>query len=325
MQSLDSFQGEKISLFHIIKRRMRREKRTITQVTDLNGRKHTSSTAIIETFVAHFEQKFQQIQVDEACVKSMVEAGHLRLPEDMKEIPDGPLTSEELRCAVDKGEKKKAPGRDGISSVFFQVNWEVMKDDLRKLFSEMFLDRKLTAQQKHGVIVLCPKNTSPVVPADYRPITLLNNDYKIMARIIAGRLKPVLADLLHPSQHCGVPGRTIFEAVATVRDAIAHAERANTPLCVISLDFKEAFDKISHSYLFSVLQSYGFSKGFIDRIKHMYTDVTSVVQVNGNTSRPIPIHCSICQGCPLSMALFTLCLNPFLHHLDQHLQGTQIH
>ena len=103
--------------------------------------------------------------------------------------------------------REEAPGRDGISSAFFQVNWEVMKDDLRKLFSEMFLDRKLTAQQKHGVIVLCPKKTSPVVPDDYRPITLLNNDYKIMARIIARRFKPVLADLLHPSQHCGVHGR----------------------------------------------------------------------------------------------------------------------
>jgi len=57
MQSLDSFKGEEISLFHIIKRRMRREKRTITQVTDQNGTKHTSPTAIIETFLAHFEKK----------------------------------------------------------------------------------------------------------------------------------------------------------------------------------------------------------------------------------------------------------------------------
>jgi hypothetical protein len=109
------------------------------------------------------------------------------------------------------------------------VNWKIIKNDLCKLFSEMFLDRKLTAKPKHGVIVLYPKKTCPVVPADYRPITLLNNDYKIMARIIAGRLKPVLAELLHPIQKCGAPGRTIFEAVATLRDAIVYAERINTP------------------------------------------------------------------------------------------------
>ena len=172
--------------------------------------------------------------------------------------------------------------------------------------------------------MLIPKTTNPVAPADYRPITLLNNDYKIMARIIASRLQPILADLLHPSQYCGVPGRTIFDAVATVRDAIAHAERASIPLCVISLDFKEAFDKISHSYLFSILQRYGFSNGFIDGIKHVCTDVTSVIQVNGNTSRPIPIHSSVRQGCPLSMVLFALCLNPLLHRLDQQLHGMRI-
>jgi hypothetical protein len=88
----------------------------------------------------------------------------------------------------------------------------------------MFLDRKLTAKQKHDVIVLCPKKICPVVTADYRPITLLNNDYKIVPRIIERRLKPVFSELLHPSQHCGVPGRTIFEAVATVRNAIAYTE-----------------------------------------------------------------------------------------------------
>ena len=133
MQSLESFEEEMISLFHIIKRRTRREKRTISQVTDPNGRTHMSSTAIIETFVAHFEQKFQLIQVDEACVKSIADAGHRRLSEDWKVIFNGPLTTEELRLAVDKGGKKKAPGRDAISSAFFQTNWEVMKEDLRKL------------------------------------------------------------------------------------------------------------------------------------------------------------------------------------------------
>jgi len=58
-----------------------------------------------------------------------------------------------------------------------------------------------------------------------------------MARIIAYRLRPMMEELLHPSQFCGVPGRTIFEAMATVREAIAQAEVTRVPLYVISLDF----------------------------------------------------------------------------------------
>jgi hypothetical protein len=121
-------------------------------------------------------------------------------------ILDGPITSEEIRYAVEKGGTKKAPGRGGISCALFLLNWEVMEEDLLKLFREMFFDRKLTAQQKHGVIVLIPKTSKPMTPAEYRPITSLNNDHKIMARLIAKRLKSLLADLLHPSQFCGVPG-----------------------------------------------------------------------------------------------------------------------
>jgi hypothetical protein len=79
-----------------------------------------SSTATNETFLSHFEKKLQRIQVDEECVKIMVEAGHRTLPEVMKKILDGRVTPEELRCAVDKGKKNKAPGRDGINNAYLQ-------------------------------------------------------------------------------------------------------------------------------------------------------------------------------------------------------------
>ena len=69
---------------------------------------------------------------------------------------------------------------------------------------------------------LHPENARPHTPEDYRSITLLKTDYKILARLIAARVRPILAELLHPSQYCGVPGNTIFDAVATVRDAIAY-------------------------------------------------------------------------------------------------------
>jgi len=122
-----------------------------------------------------------------------------------------------------------------------------------------------------------------------------------------------------------VPGNTIFDAVATIRDAIAYAETSRSPLCVVPLDFKQAFDRISQTYLLIVLRSYGFGVGFVECIRMMYGNATSVILVNGHISTPIPIQCGVRQGCPLSMILFVLCLNPLLYYLDESLQGTRTH
>ena len=137
-----------------------------------------------------------------------------------------------------------------------------------------------------------------------------------MARIIANRLRPWLVDLLQPSQHCGVQGNTVLDAIAAVTEAVAYAETTNNALCILSLDFKAAFD-ISHTYLFTMLKAYGFSEKFQQRIKSMYEGATSSVQINGHISSSIPIQCSIRQGCSLSMQLFALCLNPLLCMLER--------
>jgi len=93
-------------------------------------------------------------------------------------------------------------------------------------------------------MVCITKKPNPTRITDYRPLTLLNSDYKILARVIANRLRPILQDIISPQQHCGIQGTSIFEAVATIRDVIAYAETSHTPLCVISLDFQAAFDRI---------------------------------------------------------------------------------
>ena len=73
----------------------------------------------------------------------------------------------------------------------------------------------------------------------------------------------MMADLLQQSQYCWVLGNTIFKAVATVRKAIAQTEVKQAPLCVLSLDFQEAFDRISHQYLFAILRSDYFNNLFV--------------------------------------------------------------
>ena len=109
-----------------------------------------------------------------------------------------------------------------------------------------------------------------------------------------------------------------------VRDAIAYADRSQTPLRVLSLDFTEAFDRISHRYLFKLLAGYGFSTKFIDLIKNMYDQAYSSIHIDGHTTAPFPIQCGVRHGCPLSMLLFALSLNPLLWLLDQTLTGIRI-
>ena len=158
----------------------------------------------------------------------------------------------------------------------------------------------------------------------HRPITLLNTDYKILARIIAYLLRSRSSELLHPSQYCWVTDSTIFDAVATVRDAMSHVEVTQDPLCILCLDFKEAFDKISHTYIFRMMRSSGFSERFITLIRQMYDQATSSVQINRHLAGPIPIRFSVRQGCPMSMLLYALSLNLLLHVLEKNLTGIRI-
>jgi len=125
--------------------------------------------------------------------------------------------------------------------------------------------------------------------ADFRPITLLNTDYKIQAQNIAYRLRPMMEELLHPWQNCGAPGRTIYVVMATVCETITQAEVTRGALYDISLDFQKAFDRISHQYLFPILRSYGFSYWFEEQIKSMFEEAASSTQIHGHVSRPKPL------------------------------------
>jgi len=111
--------------------------------------------------------------------------------------------------------------------------------------NQIFLHRGIKPQHKHGIIVCLPKSSAEITPAEYRPITLLNTDYKLIACILMQRLRPVLETLLQNSQFCGVLGNSITEAVSTVREAIAEAEKTDTQLCVLTLDFQEGFDSLT--------------------------------------------------------------------------------
>jgi hypothetical protein len=92
--------------------------------------------------------------------------------------------------------------------------------------NQMFLHKN---QPKHGIIVRLPKSNGDRTPNGYRPISLPTTEYKLLARIIARRLRHVLKDHLQTSQFCGVSGNSILEAASLVRDVIAYLESSVQP------------------------------------------------------------------------------------------------
>jgi len=134
------------------------------------------------------KRKYGPIEVDDECVDQMVNAGNLRTAQTWGDIIDMLITAEELQTAVHRWTGNKALEHDGIGMDFFKKNWNIIKDDMLIMFNQMYSTGSIREQQNNGIVLCIHKTTVPKTPADYRPITLLNTDYKILGRVVASRL-----------------------------------------------------------------------------------------------------------------------------------------
>jgi len=201
--------------------------------------------------------------MDEGSARLLMNCKLWTVTHEMNSVLEEPISLDELQYMISKGKPHKAPGHDGRGLRFYKMAWEVMKLDLLQIINCMYSDGIILEKQLQGIIACIPKHTHPTKGDKYRPLTLMNTDYKIIARIIVERLKPVLSTLLHPNQYCGLHGNSMFDAMAAVQDVIAFAEIMRKPVCVVSIDFSATFDKISHEYLQEILSPHGFSVSFI--------------------------------------------------------------
>ena len=133
-----------------------------------------------------------------------------------------------------------------------------------------------------------------------RFISLLNVDYKLLAKVMSSRLKPCMDSLIHLDQQGFMKGRIIGSNIRTIIDLIEYTDLTNDPGSIVLLDFEKAFDRIEHKYLFKALEYFNFGDNFIRWIKTFYKDRNSRILNNGFISDPVSIDRGIFQGCPIS-------------------------
>jgi hypothetical protein len=180
---------ENPTLCHFIRASKRHITREIQQITDKDGVTHTTTTGILSAFKNYMQQKFDTIPTNEENIRQMTRRIKKRIPiEAVKEIDD-PITMEELHEAVKKGKPNKATGEDGISQEFFKMMWDTIKNELLEVINQMY-DNGITNNQNQGVMVCVPKTLRPTKPGEYRHLTLLNTDVKLLTRTLAKRISP---------------------------------------------------------------------------------------------------------------------------------------
>lgn len=218
-----------------------------------------------------------------------------------------PITLEEIKRALFSIPDDKAPGPDGFTSYFFKKCWGIIGTDfinaIRSFFERNTLPRCINAT----IIALVPKVENPAGMDDYRPISCCNVIYKCISKIMATRLKTILADIVNPSQSAFVPGRQISDNILLTQELMHNYHLDRGPArCALKVDLRKAFDTISWDFIIRGLQAIGTPDCMVGWIKACISSATFSVSLNGELHGFFPSSRGLRQGDPLSPYLFVL-------------------
>ena len=294
---------------YFIKKEIHQGKKKIVEEIEVNGIKTKKQQEINKAFFDFYSKLYTAEEVANLTHEYVADLPKL---ETQDSIGDQ-ITLEDINFALKQMENDKSPGPDGLTKEFYLEYIDILGPLLVMLFEAIYAAGHLSETMKLSHITLiCKDENSPHLCKNYRPISLLNLDYKIITKILSYKLRPYLPFLVHPDQTCSVKGRNIQDNCSYLRDIVDEINYENDTGMVLSLDQEKAFDRVSHTYLLNLLKEYGFSQRFQNWIRILYSDIYSAVLVNGSVSDKFKITRSVRQGCPLSPLLYVLALEPVL-------------
>ena len=262
------------------------------------------------------------------------------LSEEMIDNLRKDISTHEVERALKDSANDKSPGLDGIPTELWKLLHQQYKSanekekhnfcNIAEVLAHVFNDIA-----KHGITEgtgfndgwMCPiyKKKEADNVANYRPITILNTDYKLFAKIIATRLSDVAPHLIHPDQAGFIRGRSIFDQIEQTSTTINYAQLKGINGAIIALDQEKAYDKVTHPYLWTVLKKLAFPDEMIRTIQTLYSDAKTSVMINGVLSEPFTVSRGVRQGDPISCILFDLAIEPLAANIrNSNIKGIEI-
>lgn len=221
-----------------------------------------------------------------------------------------PITILEVQEAIGSLQSSKSPGPDGFTTEYYKTFSLILSPFLKDMYNEAFSLGRLPGTLSEATIsLLLKKDKDPLSCSSYRPISLLNVDFKILTKVLASRLQRVLSPIIDldqtgfmPNRQSSCNTRRLFNIITTPGTV--------APEVVVSLDAEKAFDRVEWGFLYTVLSKFGLGKTFVDWVRLLYSSPRASVRTNDTVSPSFPLCRGTRQGCPLSPLLFVLAIEP---------------
>ena len=297
-----------------------------------DGEKEVFESEKIKNIIYNFYRNLYTTEgIEEESLSKLLEfAQEINLTDDARNVLNEFFTEAEIKGALLDMNDGKSPGMDGLPKEFYVATWDFLGCDVTETINNALLMGILPPTQREAQVRLLYKKGDPKLLKNWRPVSLLNADYKILSSALAKRLRGLLESFILPTQTCSVRGRHIFDNLRLLEDLIGRDESLMNSIYpggkIISLDLEKAFDRLDHRYLGAVLDKLNLGQNITKWIKTLYIGISTRVMTPFGLTGRIQVTRSVRQGCPLSMILFVISADAFLRMIDSspNIQGVKI-
>ena len=274
-------------------------------------KEYKSHGQVMRKLYEYHKEFYSSKGVNAEDLRHYIDGINVTLTDAQRRILNGIISIKEIWIAIKSLKRNRSPGKDGIPIEFYATFFELLKLDLQRLYNRLLHDKcDFPKSQTMGLIKLLHKRNEKERLINWRGITLLCVDYKILTKILTNRLKLVFPKIVSAEQTCAMAGRHIQENTYILRDAIEYANLYDKPTYIVSYDMKNAFDSVEYEYAKAVFDKYNFGAFFTNLFMKMYRSKRLQVMNNGYLSMPFSRGRGMDQGCPMSLPVFCFLQEP---------------
>ena len=230
--------------------------------------------------------------------------------EDMNISLTREFTRQEVEIALKDMAPLKALGPDGMPPIFFQSFWRLIGDDVSKAVLDFLNSCHIPKEFNFTYVTLIPKMKNPKKISEFRPISLCNVIYKLISKVLANCLKPLLPSIVSENQSAFQASKVITDNILMAFETLHYMKNhqtGNTSFMALKLDMSKAYNRVEWSFVECLLKKMGFHSKWVDLMMECITTISYSILINGEPSHTIHPSRGLRQRDPLSPYIFLLC------------------